>query len=473
MRIAQTRKTGVTRARVPAVVIVSRREVSPTRRAALDVAVLCAIKLAVGAWLLAHGFTHVSDDDYARTVIAERFAHVPRIDPSETSWLPFPFWIEGAAMSVLGRSLEVARAVAVVLGAASVGAPYVAMRSVGAPRAAAFIAVAVAMVLPWNAWLGVATVPEGWAGALVAAAAIAMGNPRAGSWTAAALLVASLSRYEAWPACAVFAGLSAWRVVRRAGAGHAPMDQAARPWRETAWALLAVAGPVAWMAWNAHAHGSAVHFVARVSAFRRAIGAADVPMRDKLIGYPWALVEQTPEAAALGLAGVAGMIGSGVLRARWRWPAIVVAAVMAFLVLGDVRDGAPTHHPARALAGVWWVLVGMGVDAGVAMLGWAARDPSRRALAAGCATAIAAMVWCSSLPSRWVASPGRSESERREAQIARGLDLRARGVSAASITPCSFEHFALLAAWGSPEKAEVGTRTGQPPTPECPTVVER
>jgi hypothetical protein len=426
---------------------------------AFDAIALGLLKLAVGAWVLRGGFTHVSDDDYARTVIAEQFAHAPRLDPSGTSWLPLPFWVEGGAMMVAGRTLEVARAVAVALGAAAVAAPYLAMRWAGISRSAAVIAVAAAMVLPWNAWLAVATVPEGWTGALVAAGAIAMGGARTRPWAAAALLAASLSRYEAWPACAALVAASCWAAAR-----------GGRRNREWGCALLAAAGPLAWMAHNAHAHGSAVHFLARVSAFRHAIGAADIPLRDKLLGYPWALVQETPEAVALGAAGAAGMVTSRVLRARWRWAAIVAVAVLAFLVFGDVRDGAPTHHAARALAAVWWILVGMGVDAGAVAFKRAPAGPWR--LAAACGAGVAAIAWGLWLPSRWTASPGRSDWEQRGAQIARGLDLRARGVMQVRITPCSFEHFALLAAWGSPERAEVEARTGEPPTRDCPRVVE-
>ncbi len=424
----------------------------------MDAAALFAIKLVVGAWVLHSGFSHVSDDDYARTVIAEQFAHAPRIDPSGTSWLPFPFWVEGCAMEIAGRSLGVARSVAVALGAASVVAPYVAMRSVSVPRAAAAIATFIAMAMPWNAWLGVATVPEGWTGALVAAAAIAMGHAAAGPWAAAALWSASLSRYEAWPACAALAAVCAWRALRGGNRGRG---------RECACALVAVVGPLAWMAWNAHAHGSALHFVARVTAFRHTIGAADIPLRDKLLGYPRALALETPEIAALGIMGAIGIVGSAALRVRWAWAAAVSGAILAFLVWGDVQDGAPTHHPARALAALWWIGAGMGVDAlSVLAQGWT--KTSR--MAAGAAAAIA---WVAVLPPRWAASPGRSESERRDAQVARGLDMRARGVAGATITPCSFEHFALIAAWGAPESADVGKRTGQPPSQDCPKVVER
>lgn len=432
-------------------------------------------KLAVGAWVLRQGFSHVSDDDFARTVIAQRFAHAPALDPSGTSWLPAPFWITGTAMMVAGRTMGVARAVAAALGAASVAAPYAAMRAAGVGRGAALAAAAIAMALPWNAWLGVAAVPEAWFGALVAAAAVAMPLPRARPWAAAALLVASLSRYEAWPACAVMAGPCAWSAARSAVAARSGDGLAGRAIvRDAACALVAAAGPLAWMAWNAHAHGDALHFVARVTTFRQAVGAADVPLAEKLLGYPRALLRETPEAALLAAASVAGL-ASPAWRARWRWPAAVVAAVVAFLVWGDVRDGAPTHHPARALAATWWVLVAMGVD-GLVEAARRVADASRRTAAwttwTKAAAAIAGAAWTLTLPARWADSPGRGEAERRE-QIARGVDMRARGVQAARITPCAFEHFALLAAWGAPERATVEPRTGEPVGPECPRVEER
>src|SRR5208337_2113222 len=129
-----------------------------------------------------------SDDDYSRVVIAERFAHSPALDPSGTSWLPLPFWISGAAMMAFGRSLDVARAIAVALGAVSVAVPYAGMRVVGVARWPALAATALTMALPWSAWLGVATVPEAWTGALAAGAMVAMAEPRARAWAAAALL---------------------------------------------------------------------------------------------------------------------------------------------------------------------------------------------------------------------------------------------------------------------------------------------
>jgi hypothetical protein len=420
---------------------------------AADAAALVLAKLAVGLWVLHQGFSHVSDDDYARTVIAEQLAHAPRLDPSGTSWLPLPFWLEGTVMMLAGRSLAVARLVAVTLGAASVAAPYLAMRTAGTRRATALAATAVAMALPWNAWLGVATVPEGWSGALVAAAVVAMGRASARPWAAAALLAASLSRYEAWPACLVMASLCAWS-ARRDGTSR----------RNLACAAIALAGPAAWMAWNAWAHGSPLHFVTRVATFRQAVGAADVPLLDKLLGYPRALVTETPEVAVLGALGLAGLMLAP-LRARCGWAAGTAAATVAILVWGDVKDGAPTHHAARALAMAWWVLIAMGMDT-VTLAARRVRRP-----AAVVAAALASIAWCASLPARWADAPGRGASERRDEPIARGLAMRASGVTHAEITPCAFEHFALLAAWGAPERATVQPRTGEPIGPQCPRIV--
>jgi hypothetical protein len=439
--------------------------VTDGRRAGLaaDVVLLAALKLAVSGWVLARGFSHVSDDDYARTVIAQQFAHAPRLDPSGTSWLPLPFWLTGTAMALGGRSLLVSRVASVAFSAAAMAAPYAAFRTVAMGRAAALAATGVAMALPWNAWLGAAMVPECWAGALVGAALVAMGNDAARPWCACALLAASLCRYEAWPACAALAAVCALRVRQ---------ERPAR--RELAWACVGLAGIVGWMAWNAHAHGSPTHFLTRVRNFRQAIGAADVPLAEKVLGYPRSLVEDTPEAALLGAAGLAGMVLDPRLLVRWRGPMAASALVVAFLVVGDVRDGAPTHHAARALAPVWWVWIGCGVDA-VATAWSRARGRGRQsvvAMAPGTA-AFAAVAWLALLPGRWAGAPGESADEKRDAQIALGEDLARRNVEHVEVTPCSFEHFAVLAAWGRPEDAVIHERTGAPPTAACPLLVER
>ena len=73
----------------------------------VDALLLVVAKSLAMAWVLHVGFRQVSDDDYARAVIAEQFAHAPALDPSGTSWLPFPFWLHGGLMMIFGRSLWV------------------------------------------------------------------------------------------------------------------------------------------------------------------------------------------------------------------------------------------------------------------------------------------------------------------------------------------------------------------------------
>ncbi len=364
-------------------------------------------------------------------------------------------------MLALGRrSLEVARATAVALGAASVAAPYLAMRTLGLARLAALMATAFAMTTPWNAWLGVAVVPEGWVGAVVAAALLIMPVEAARPWAAAGMLLGALSRYETWPACALFA---VFCVVRASRGG--------RSRRELACAAAAVAGPLAWMAWNAHAHGSALHFVARVTTFRQTIGAASAPLADKLLNYPRALLLDMPVAAAFAAVGVLGAIGAVAIpmRRRWAWPVGGTLVIMGFLIWGDVHDGAPTHHPARALVAVGWVLVAWGVDAVFAF-----RQRTGRGRSLGLAASIAVLALIAGAVTGFgrPQPPGESEGEDRDSQLARGHELRARRVPSATLVPCSFEHFAVLAAWGEPEKATVLPRTGAPPTPDCPLISE-
>jgi hypothetical protein len=70
-----------------------------------------------------------------------------------------------------------------------------------------------------------------------------------------------------------------------------------------------------------------------------------------------------------------------------------------------------------------------------------------------------------------------SADEDRSTQIARGLDLRARDVKHFSLLPCAYEHFALIAAFGMPERVDIAPvspkeAASHPPTAACPTVQE-
>lgn len=425
---------------------------------------LLALKAAAGAWALHLGFTHVSDDDYARVVIAEQFAHLPSLDPSGTSWLPLPFWLHGTSMLLAGRSLGVAMGLAWLLGLASILVGYFALRGAGVPPTPSWIAALLVGTSPWNTWLGVATVPESWTAALVFFGAMTLVEPlgrRAPGGRrllgAAALLAASLSRYEAWPVAGVFAGVCVFDALRGAREARARLVIAMG---------LALLGPCLWMAWNAHAHGSWLHFVARVSAFHKT-HSPSAPVAEQALAYPRALFAGAPE---LVIVGALGLLGRRAVLARWALPLASVGALLGFLVYGDLHDGAPTHHAERALLVVWWVLAGFGVDGTYAWFlrhAWARPKREAWAVALGVATGVAlAGEWANRVRDY----PGKAEEEDRVPQVERGLALRRDEVAHVTVVPCEYEHFALLAAWGAPENAEVLPATHARVTRGCPDV---
>jgi 4-amino-4-deoxy-L-arabinose transferase-like glycosyltransferase len=319
------------------------------RAAAHPVASLAALQLVVVSIVYLTGFRAVSDDDYARVVIAQELVHTPKLDPSGTSWLPLPFWIQGAFMALLGRGLEVARLVAVLSALACGVLVHRAALLFGARREAAWLGAALALALPWSARMSVATVPELPVAALslFAVATLAPGvTPKQRLLGGVALLGAGLSRYEPWIVGALFA-LVSLRDARRARLDERPIADLLH---HVGAALAAVSAPAAWSAWNAEVHGSAVHYLHRVAAYKKAIDGGQLVSR--ILEYPFAVLRAEPELLVVGL----------VVFARW-WPdrherralrpyalpAAVLAVFVVVLVGLSVRGGAPTHHPERAL----------------------------------------------------------------------------------------------------------------------------
>jgi len=430
-------------------------------RAPADIALLAALKGVAMLLALRAGFAQISDDDYARTVIAQSFAHAPKLDPSGTSWLPLPFWLYGGAMMVFGRSLATARALAFVLGLASPAVPYFGLQSMQSSRLVAIGGAALVSLTPWSVWLGLAPVPEGWAGLLVGSAFFFLAARTArGTLTAGALiLVGSLSRYEAWPAAALVAAVALLRV--RGSTDRTRLANLAA-------VGIAVLGPLAWIAHNAHAHGDAFHFFARVAAFRRA-NTGVVPLGERVMEYPLALLRDAPEIAVLSLVSVFAFSRNGELRSAWAIPLLGGATVMALLVWGDVRDGAPTHHPARALLPVMCVLAGAGA-AGLREVVRAVRGRVAREAWVVAALVFSVIFGVGTAIAHVRDVPGNGPTERRDAQIARGRDLAAQRIEHLTVTPCAYEHFALIAAFGAPERVDIAQGPRQPVTPDCPSV---
>jgi hypothetical protein len=462
-----------------------------------EVAVVAALHALAFVVVRALGFEHVSDDDFARVTIAQSFAHAPKLDPSGTSWLPFPFWALGSVMLAFGRSLSVARTASIGFASAAAVLPYAALRMTGASRRAAMVALAFATLSPWSLWLGAATVPESFTASFTASAVIALGSLRgprlplgARIGFALALVAACLSRYEPWPVAAVLAVVLALRGVRggdRAdgGADHAGGDaegdhaggggdHAYGGRQDLALAALVAAGPLLWMAWNGHAHGDALHFFQRVARFKRALGEAPVSTVDALLLYPRLFVTRRPDIVlALALAFTGGHVfvkSRAEVRAAWLVPLACAAAEIAFLAYGNARDGAPAHHAERALLGVMFITAMFAVDVLVLAAPAALARARVPALAAG---GVVVAAWLASGFAGVRDVPGSGPAEDRSAQISLGSALRADDVANLEVTPCAYEHFALVAAFAAPEKVAILPRTDAPVTASCPAVERR
>ena len=294
------------------------------------------------------GFRAVSDDDYSRVVIAARFAQHPAADPSGTSWLPLPFWLYGLPMALFGDSLVVARAVAVLLGAASAVLVWGAAKLLGFSERAALWGALGALLLPYGAWLSAATVPEAPTSALLLFGCVSLvrPEPKLRTWGGLALGAACFCRYEAWAPALLFSALTA-------------LD-ARKTKKNALWLAAAVAAaPIAlWLLHGVVRHGDALFFVARVRQYQAALGGPAHGWASALWQTPLAIVRFEPElfavtAVALGLSWRGGDSPFG--PTAWR-PLAALGALVAFLIAADATGGSATHHPERSLLPVFWFL---------------------------------------------------------------------------------------------------------------------
>jgi hypothetical protein len=404
---------------------------------AVDALAVASAKLAVSATVLALGFRAVSDDDYARLVIAQRFAESPSLDPSGTSWLPLPFWVYGAAFRLFGNELTVARGVALLLGALSAVGVWWASRTLGAGRAGAIAAGILAAAFSWSAWLGAAPLPEApTAGLLVVAlAALPLESLRVRMLGAAAVAAACFCRYEAWP-------------VALAVAGFALADARRVRSRQLLVAALLALAPIAlWLAHGVVRHGDAIFFVRRVAAYRHALGESDSivsalgPLRSLFLGAPEVVLP-----LVLGLARTG-------IPASFRRPFAGAAALVGFLMLGESGGGGPTHHAERALLPVWFLAA--------AMLGEVAgRWPRARAGFLG-------LVFAGTLALLALRGPSLPDFADRRDALAIGQRARELGASALLVDTPDYAHLAVAAAYGRPTRSapfdDRDPRTPRPP----------
>jgi hypothetical protein len=399
---------------------------------------LCAARGLASLGAYATGFRALSDDDYARITIAQRFAEGPRFDPSRTSWLPAPFWLYGAAFRVFGSDLLVARAVAILLGAGATVLVYVAARLLGAPRLGALVGAALSTFLPYSALLGIAAVPEVPCAALIVfgAATLARAEPKLRALGGLALALACLSRYEAWPVAGVFAGCTLWEALKER--------------RLFPGAALALSGPALWLLVGRVEHGSAFFFVTRVASYRRALGpgAAGGSLGARLLEYPGLLLGAEPEIwLVLAVVLVAAWrTREPAALAPYRRAGLALLALLAFMILGSVRDGVPTHHAARVFLPIWFFACALCGHCFEQARRHGARGPRWLLLGLSLGALIAGLLLRSEL------LPQEGFADRR-LELDAGREAKRRALPELVIDTPDYGYLAVEAAYGSPSRS--------------------
>ncbi|HEU4403863.1 MAG TPA: hypothetical protein VFS43_01010 [Polyangiaceae bacterium] len=429
--------------------------------------------LAAGLLALGFGFRVVSDDDYARVLLAQRFARAPRLDPTGTSWLPFPFWAMGGVMRALGPTLAVARGFALASAGASGLLLWAAGRAAGLSSATAALGALLPFSAPALAPFAAAPVPELLTAALATygVAAACFGGRLAAVAGGTALLAACLSRYEVW-SLAAYAAVVCLARAAFGGEGAGPASAAgegrtgegrtggagrggARAAAALA-ALLALAGPIGWLSWNHHAHGDALSFARRVASYHASVSPSPPSLAGLVAGYPAALVREAPGvvvAAAFALA-----FGRG---ARGRWALLLGAGLTQLVALAaaELRGGAPTHHPGRALAAAW-CLFGL-VAAGEVERLWRSRGrtvggrgASNKLGALGAIAVICAFTVAIStgfVGRLRSVSEGFGPARAEELALGRALAARIAPGERVLVAPPSYGYLAMLVAFGRPD----------------------
>jgi hypothetical protein len=393
--------------------------------------------------IAASGFYAVSDDDFARCFIAQEFSWTPKLDPSGTSWLPFPFWWTGSWMRLLSlRSFEAARVAGGLFAAIASG--YCVDRLLRSGLRGAAFSGALVLLFPWQIWLGSAALPDSSVSLLIAGVTFALVMPGGlKKLDVVAMSVACLSRYEAWPAACVVFALSLLR---------------AQPRLHKGWLLGLVLGPCLWCIWNLHAHGSLFHFWSRVATFRAA--EQPLPLSVRALYYPLACWKDAPLESVAILVCVASLAlpsrlgGAAEARNARLLGMAVLVGMFAFLVVGSVRDGAPTHHPIRACLACFAIGVPLFIDAFMHQaLRWSDASFGKKTILVAFVAALG-LVWCASVGQavqNFPSDPSRRALVLQGQSFALGASPERRLV----LTPCAYEHFAFAVGFADPRRIQM------------------
>jgi hypothetical protein len=416
--------------------------VSASRRALATGAGLACVSLALSLWLHARGFAYVSDDDFARTVIAQGFAEHATLDPSGTSWLPLPFWLTGLAMKLTSPSFEIARITAATLAAGTSGVLLLALVDAGVALPIAALGVALSLLNPWHGYASAAAVPEAFSANLLAIGLVGLLRPGGLAVRhALALALVTLCRYEPWTAAVAAAALTGIATPqKREPASVTALRHYASG---VARAALASLGIALWMLWNASAHDGPLHFFRRVVAFK----SRSIEATQGATSYVGAVYDSAPELL-LALPVLALLLW----RAPFRKVGLALLVMTVALLVAEANQGAPTHHAER----VWLPLATTCLALAPAVV--ASFTFATRARTWAGASALVVLLGAR------LARPLPFTSERL-ALVREGEMLKTR--DSIVVEPCAYEHFALIAGYQRPSRVTIGAARI---SDVCPTV---
>jgi hypothetical protein len=199
-------------------------------------------------------------------------------------------------------------------------------------------------------------------------------------------------------------------------------------------------------------HGDPFFFVSRVADYRRMLGRSPGGVLDTLLGYPLVVLRAEPELMTsmllLTLPAARRVLPGGLLRGL-----VIVGGLMLFLVLGDLGDGAPTHHPERPLLTIWLLLC---LVLGQVML------PALRQHKVASAGILACAVGLSPIRS-WFTHRDSFVDRRAELSIGALAQQRLPADERLLVDVGDYGYFAVIAGFGEPWRA-VGLAEGDPRT---------
>jgi len=268
------------------------------------------------------------------------------------------------------------------------------------------------------------------------------------------MLASTLSRYDAWPIAIAFAVVTLLDASRARGRDRMLLVLAA---------AIAALGPCAWSAWQWARYGDPLRYLRLVRSYRKALGAGP-SLIERLIGYPYGVIEEMREAWITGILGACCALylerrgALDKIDLAWRRPLLLALLQLAVLIAGDVRDGAPTHHPERALLGPATIVIFAAGDSVSAVFSEIRSLPRKLAIAG--VTAVALLGW---IALRLHRSIHWYDAAPRPREIAAGRALATLPTSTRVLVDTrdfpggsiDYGYYAVLAAFGRPIDAEI------------------